>query len=178
MCYNIPMEDTPVTNLIATIDTKLATRPVALKAIQKIALSIENTGMSLEDCTLLARMSQKELADLSDEIPEIPLYFRLKRIQYKEALLKVLHAQATDAKDVKIAMYLLESNFSEEYDPATKKEVAKRRSKDDGSDLQKLMKLVRTSAPNSPVVEANTLGLEDVAVARTDYDDISKLVHG
>ena len=89
----------------------------------------------------------------------------------------MLNAQATEVKDVKIAMYLLESNFSEEYDPATKKEAAKRRTKDDGSDLQKLMKLVRTSAPNSPVNEANTIVEADV---RTDtgFDDISKLVHG
>lgn len=147
------------------------------EAVKKIALTIESTGMSLEDCTLLARLTSQELAALSDEIPEIPLYFRLKRIQYKEALLKVLHAQATEVKDVKIAMYLLESNFSEEYDPAVKKAVAKRRSEEDGSDLQKLMKLVRSSAPNSPVVESMTIATEQ-AHKETGYDDISKLVHG
>ena len=177
MCYTTHVADTPVNNLITTITKKLATRPVMFEAVKKIALTIESTGMSLEDCALLARMTAQELAALSDEIPEIPLYFRLKRVQYKEALLKVLHAQATEVKDVKIAMYLLETNFSEEYDPATKKEAAKRRTKDDGSDLQKLMKLVRTSAPNSPVVESMTI-MEDVAKSRTDYDDISKLVHG
>jgi hypothetical protein len=101
----------------------------------------------------------------------------LKRVQYKEALLKVLHAQATEVKDVKIAMYLLEANFSEEYDPATKKAVAKKRSGDEGSDLQRLMKLIRTSAPNSPVVEANTLSEGPVKV-ESGFDDVSKLVHG
>jgi hypothetical protein len=177
VCYNRHVTDTPLNNLTATITSKLADRPNALTSVQKIALSIESTGMSLEDCTLLARMTSQELAALSDEIPEIPIYFRLKRVQYKEALLKVLHAQATELKDVKIAMYLLETNFSEEYDPATKKAVAKRRSEDDGSDLQKLMKLVRTSAPNSPVIESNTIAA-DVVAKETGYDDIKKLVHG
>ena len=169
--------DTPLKNLISTIKNKLADRPDALSAVQKIGINIEKTGMSLEDCALLARMTSQELTALSDEVPEVPLYFRLKRAQYKSKLLEVLNAQATEVKDVKIAMYLLESNFSEEYDPATKKEAAKRRTKDDGSDLQKLMKLVRTSAPNSPVNEANTIVEADV---RTDtgFDDISKLVHG
>lgn len=172
------MEDTSPKNLISIITEKLADRPLLLSGIQKIALTIEKSGMSLEDCTLLARMTSQELADLSAEVPEIPLYFRLKRVQYKEKLLEVLHVQATTNKDVKIAMYLLEANFSDEYDPATKKAVAKSKSKDgDSGDLQKLMHMVRTTAPNSPVVEANTISPDELQSTKSDFD-ISHLVHG
>lgn len=177
MCYNIPVEDTHPKNLISVITDKLTGRPSLLDGVMKIAMTIEKSGMSLEDCTLLARMSPQELSDLSAEIPEIPLYFRLKRVQYKEKLIEVLHAQATENKDVKIAMYLLESNFSDEYSAVGKKEMAKAKAKENGSDLEKLLQKVREAAPNSPVIEANTQAKNDVGASR-EVLDLQHLVHG
>lgn len=157
------MEDTPLTSIVTTIKQKLESRPEILLAVQKIGKTIEKTGMSIEDCSLLARMTSQELSALSAEIPEVPLYFRLKRVQYKEKLLEVLHAQATEMKDVKIAMYLLEANFSDEFVPANKKAAAKTRSAEEGTDLERLMAKVRNSAPNSPVVEEHDTEVENAS---------------
>lgn len=146
----------------------------ALKSILKIGLTIESTGMSIEDCALLARISPERLSALSAQIPEIPLYFKLKRAQYKEKLLKVLNVQATENKDVKIAMYLLGANFSEEYDPSTKKAVAKKNGKTAETDLEKLMERVRKAAPNSPVTTVDNTNDDDAPI--TDLYDIQHLI--
>jgi hypothetical protein len=178
MCYNSCVDDTSPKNLISVITEKLKDRKFDLEAVIKIAQTIEKSGMSLSDCALLARMSPEELDLLQTEIPEVQLYLRLKRVQYKEKLLEVLHTQATTNKDVKIAMYLLEANFSEEYDPAAKRAIAKKKPAEDDSVLAQLVNRVRTSAPNSPVIESNTVLEEQVSVIKGGYDDISKLVHG
>jgi hypothetical protein len=153
------MTDTPTSPLIEyeTLATYIATKlkhdPKALESIGRIAATIASTGMSIEDASLLAKISPHRLSTLSAEHPEIPLYFKLKRAEYKEKLLKVLNTQATENQDVKIAMFLLATNFTDEYDPATKKDAAKKKAKSDDSDMEKLMERVRKFAPASPVSE-------------------------
>lgn len=176
MKKDTPSEPSVSFETLATdIKRKLETDPEALRSVLKIGLTIESTGMSIDDCALLARISPERLSALSMSVPEIPIFFKLKRARYKEKLLKVLNDQATENKDVKIAMYLLEANFSEEYDPATKKEITKKKSKTSETDLEKLMERVRKASPSSPVADVPDQ-VDDDELSVTDSYDLAHLI--
>jgi DNA-binding protein YbaB len=139
-----------------------------------VAETIEATGMSLDDCLLLARISPDKYTSLSEDVPEIPLYFKLKRIKYKEKLLKVLNTQAAEHGDVKIAMYLLEANFTEEYNAGAKKDAMKKSAKTAETDMEQLMDRVR-KASLMPIDEANTVSDIQIEAEKATYE-LSHLV--
>lgn len=170
------MEDTPIEGLILTIKKLLGADSREYACVAKIAMTLEQTGMSFEDSALLARVSAKELASWITTYPEIDLYFRFKRTQYKEKLLRILNTYVEQNKDPKIASYLLEKTFSEEYDPGVKREAEKKKAKNPNSDLEKIISFVRSKAPDSPVIEANTVGEDLVSKAGDSVLELSHLV--
>jgi hypothetical protein len=171
------MEDTPLNRLLSVIEDKLKNHPERLTAVKEIALNIKTTGMSTSDSALLSRVSDDELHTWESSIPEINTLFRLRRLEHKQSLLKTLYTQATVNNDIKITQYLLEKNFSEEFDSAVKKEVVKNKPKGDEDVMERLADFVRSSAPQSPVTQTTNLTADELNNSSDDYD-ISHLVHG
>lgn len=176
VCYYWLMEGTELTKLVSTIKDTFQDDPRSLRAIQSIGLNVRETGMPVSESALLARLSEPELAALVEKCPLLTTYFELQRLKYKRALLKVINDNATINKDIKLAQYLLEKNFSEEFDSSLKREREKNKPKVEDSDdvMSKLVSFVRDSALASPVNEGNT----NVVVKKNDTgDDVLELAH-
>jgi hypothetical protein len=163
------MEDTPLNRLLTTIEEKLNKQPDVLSAVKEIALNIKTTGMSISDSALLSRLTDEEIDELELSVPEVSTLFRLRRLEHKQSLLKTLYTQATVNNDIKITQYLLEKNFSEEFDPSVKRELAKKKPiETDDNILDQLKDLVRSSAPPSPVSHTSNLTAEELLMTRED----------
>lgn len=174
------MEGTPLTQLVSNIKETLKDKPASLRAVQLIGLNIQKTGMPINESALLARLSESDLADLTAICPTITTYFELKRLQYKRELLRVVNDQATINKDIKIAQYLLEKNFADEYDSSIKRDKEKNKPKLEDSDdvMLKLVSFVRDSALSSPIDEANTNKIVDEDAPTDAVLELAHLVHG
>ena len=172
------MEDTPLERLLTVIEEKLANYPDRLRAIKEIALNIKTTGMSTSDSALLSRVTDDELAEWEVTIPEIAVLFRLRRLEHKQSLLRTLYTQATVNNDVKITQYLLEKNFSDEFDSSVKREIAKKKPSESNENvLEELKDFVRSSAPQSPVSETSNHTADELKVSDSSSYFISDL-HG
>jgi hypothetical protein len=148
------MEGTQLTRLVATIKESLQDQPFFLKAVKLIGQNIQKTGMPVPESALLARLSESDLADLLARCPQVSTYFEIKRLQYKRDLLRVVNDQATINKDIKMAQYLLEKNFSDEFDSSIKREKEKTKAPKVEDPMEKLMEHLRSEAPASPVDES------------------------
>ena len=171
------LKDTKRRELVSVICDRLKDNPILLACVQLMAETIETTGLSETEAAMLARLSTIELEELYKEIPEIREFLKLKRLEHKKSLLKVLFDHATINKDIKISQYLLEKNFSEDFDSSIKKETLKHKKPEEANDvLQQLFSLVQSTAPNSPVTEAPKITEDEILEeAKTE---LSELVHG
>ena len=109
-------------NVFTTLESKLS--PKQLNAVKEICHAIGEVGLSLDDASLRARISREELDTLTLHVPEIKTAIRLKQVEYKYKLLQVVTRQATESGDVKMAMWLLEKQFSEDFDSSVKSKLA------------------------------------------------------
>jgi hypothetical protein len=129
--------------------------------------------MPVPESALLARLSESDLAELVSICPTITTYFELKRLQYKRALLLVVNDQATINKDIKMAQYLLEKNFSDEFDSSIKRDKEKNKAPKVDDPMEALMAHLQSESPQSPVDESVHL-----APPKTEEDDaVMELAH-
>lgn len=167
------MEGTPLTKLVATIKEFFKDDPQSLRAIQLIGLNIKKTGMPINESALLARLSDSDLSALVERCPMVKTYFELQRLKYKRELLKVINDNATINKDIKLAQYLLEKNFSDEFDSSVKREKEKNKVAKTDDPMEALMAHLQSEAPQSPVdTEANL-----PPVKNEDKDAVMELSH-
>lgn len=150
------MSDTPQkikSKIYIELEESLADDKALASSIKKIGRTIQDIGVSVEDACLMTDLDFDLLEHKMKELPIIGRYFNIKRIQYKNSLLNILHNHARNANDHKLALQLLSLGFSDEYDASVKKEKAKHSREDSQDTLQKLMNRIRKQAPNSPVDE-------------------------
>lgn len=123
-------------NILEVIEKKIDKSE--LRAVQEIGLAIGKVGMNLTDACFRARLTKDEMDEIITKAPEVQTYFHLKQVEYKYELLKVVTHHATETKDVKIAMWLLEKQYGEEYDSSLKKDIAKMNRLNPGDDVVEL----------------------------------------
>jgi len=136
-------------NLFLTLEKSLT--PRQLKAIKSIGHSI-GVGLSLDDAILRSMLPKEELDNMILYVPVIKDYFRLQQVEYKYKLLNIVSSQAVEKADSKVASWLLEKQFSEEFDTSLKKEIAKhdRGSEEDAFDMA-IAFIRRSNTTASPV---------------------------
>ena len=151
-------------NLTQTLEEMLTDKQ--LRIVVEIGISIGNVGLSLNDACLRSRISRDELEALWLHVPEIKTYIQLKQVEYKYKLLNVVTNEAIQNGNVKIASWLLERQYAEEYDSSMKKDMAKvsRNSQDDVVEMA--FAYVRRSNTNAMPVNSNAGDEED----RSDID--------
>ena len=151
-------------NLTQTLEEMLTDKQ--LRIVVEIGISIGNVGLSLNDACLRSRISRDELEALWLHVPEIKTYIQLKQVEYKYKLLNVVTNDAIQNGNVKIASWLLERQYAEEYDSSMKKDMAKvsRNSQDDVVEMA--FAYVRRSNTNAMPVNSNAGDEED----RSDID--------
>lgn len=138
-----------LSNLLSVIEAKLT--PKQLAAIQEIGKSIGGTGLSLDDACLRSRVTKEELDNWILYCPEIKTYLRIKQVEYKYKLLDVVTKQATENGDVKIAMWLLEKHYGDEYDSSLKKDLAKMNRENTDDVVEMAFAFVRRSNASMPI---------------------------
>lgn len=151
--------------LTETLKAKLTM--AQLKVVKEIGYTISKSGLALGDAALLAHTSLDEINEWSNEVPELTSYFRLKTLQYKFNLLKIINDQAIGNADVKQATWLLEQHFASDYNPGIKKEMAKLQ-RGDGEDLMAMaISFVRRSSEEKTPIQARKV--EDKKEEETTY---------
>lgn len=163
------MEETPeeLPSLLTIIERSLT--PKQLQALKAIGLAVGQAGLPLGDACLLNRVTQQELDNLIIYVPEIKTYLRLKQIEYKYKLLQVVTKQATENGDVKIATWLLEKQFAEEYDSSMKKDMMKMQQNENGDIMEMAIAYVRRASSNTMPVHEHAGAEEDRAALKV-YD--------
>jgi hypothetical protein len=86
-----------------------------LMAMKKLAYYVATVGLSFEESCELVRYEPEEVNTLIQSHPYIGRYLRLKEIEFKKDLLKILSLQAKDNKNEKWAEWMLRSRFPEEF---------------------------------------------------------------
>lgn len=161
----------PLSQLFSVLEKKLS--PKQLSDIQEIGLAIGSVGLSLEDACLRSRVSKEELDNLIIYVPEIATYLRLKKVEYKYKLLSTVTKHATDNGDVKIAMWLLEKNYADEYDSSVKKDLARMDRQNQGDVVEMAFAFIRRQNSNSmPVNEASGKAEDRSAIKGLSMDEI------
>lgn len=140
--------DSPsLSNLLTIIEKKLT--PHQLKSVQEIGLAIGTVGLSLDDACLRSRVTKEELDNWIIYCPELRTYLNLKQVEYKYKLLDVVTRHATEHGDVKIAMWLLEKHYGDEYDSSLKKDLAKMNHNTGDDVVEMAFAFVRRQSSNS-----------------------------
>lgn len=147
------LEHAAYSNITDVLKEKLD--EVQLRVVKEIGMNIATTGMSIKDCCLLARITTKMLDDWIKKVPELQIYIDIQRTEYKRKLLKVLTDHAVDAKDVKVAISLLETSFPAEYNTAIQREAYKNQRPHEHQEqsLQAALNFVRQNAKSAPIAD-------------------------
>lgn len=148
-----PNEVRSVSGLLTTLEQKLT--PRQLKAVQDIGLSLSTVGLSLEDALLRNLISKDELDNLIMYVPELQDYLRLQQVEYKYKLLNIISNQAVEKADVKMASWLLEKQYSEEFDSSVKKDLNKYNRDNEGDMVEMALAFVRRTSANAVPVDVN-----------------------
>lgn len=166
---NMTLEQAPSSlgNLLGTIEHKLTGTQLA--KIKDIGHSIGSIGLSIDDSCLKARMTKDELDNLIIYVPELKAYLRLKQIEYKSKLLEIITKQATQNGDVKIATWLLEKHYAEEYDGGMKRDMAKMQNNKGDDVMEMAIAFIRRTNSNSMPVHEHA-GLEEKREEKKIYD--------
>jgi hypothetical protein len=160
-------DTTSLSSLFSVLEKKLTQKQ--LKTIKEIGLAIGTVGLSLDDACLRSRLSKEELDNLIIYVPEIKTYLRLKQVEYKYKLLQVISKQATENGDVKIATWLLEKQYSEEYDSSLKKDMLKMQNSSQGDVMEMAIAFVRRASSNTMPVHEHA-GKEEDRTETKVYD--------
>lgn len=112
-----------LTLIVSILEQSLTPKEIVI--IKSIGKNIVETGLSIEDSALLVRLLPEQLEEIKKKCPEVETYFKLKTLEYKHQLLKIIHSQAKITQDIKVAKELLETKFSDEFDPQIRKEKFK-----------------------------------------------------
>lgn len=140
-------ESSSLSNLLTVIEKKLT--PHQLKSVQEIGLAIGTVGLSLDDACLRSRVTKEELENWMVYCPELRTYLNLKQVEYKYKLLDVVTKHATEQGDVKIAMWLLEKHYGNEYDSSLKKDLAKMNHNSGDDVVEMAFAFVRRASSNT-----------------------------
>lgn len=168
-----PGEIRSVANMLSTIEVKLT--PRQLKAIKEIGTAIGNVGLSLDDACLRSLITKEELDNLILYVPEVKDFLRLQQVEYKHKLLNIISNQAVQNGDVKMAMWLLEKQFSEEYDSSIKKDIQRQGRGEDGDIMEMALTFVRRDNANSvPINDQAGNGRAHEIVKIYEIDEVIK----
>lgn len=148
-------EETPeMATLYAVLEKSLT--PQQQKLVKAIGFAIGATGISIPDACIRSKVPVADMRVLMEQIPEVAEYFQLKQIEYKYQLLKIITNKATQEGDVKLAMWLLEKQYANEFDSSVKKDIEKMKRGNDEDVVEMAILTIRRNNANSvPVNESS-----------------------
>lgn len=85
-----------------------------VKVLKRLVYEIAQVGLSEKEACLLMNFDYDKLVALKAQYPVVQRLFDMKQLQYKRDLLKTISSKAR-ASDDKLAQWLLESKYPEEF---------------------------------------------------------------
>lgn len=118
------------------------------KLLQNIAVSIGQDGMTLQEACQLVNVEYDHMKELATKYPVIKKIISLKELEYKRSLMRSLSRKARTGDD-KIATYLLETRYPEEFGK-------KKGGGEGGKDmLDEAVSFIQQNGDNTPLIANN-----------------------
>ena len=172
------IEEAPVgedlSNLTEYFETHLNKRQ--LKCVKDMAYRIGKVGMSLDEACLLARVTKDEFLLWCEEHPHLSEFLKIQALEYKFALLGINAKHAIENKDVKTASWLLEKQFSEEFDSSFKKEAAKFRRGTDEDVIAIAFAMVRQGSSQTVPVNPSVGLPQNQVIHEAEFKEIKDIL--
>jgi len=140
----------PLSDLESEIE-RLVNEPT-LKKLKAVFLSIKKNGLTYREACMIQRCDPDIYQDLAQEVPAIAKLVEISMLEFKEKLLNVLSNKAILENDDKLAQYLLEKRFEQEFDNSMKKLAAR---KDTGHDPVTTALIFIQQADKQAIVDAS-----------------------
>lgn len=123
-------------------------KPAQIKALKKIAYYTSRVGLPLEECCALLDIDFTKFEEEMKLEPLIGKIIRAKELEYKKDLLYTL-AQRARSGDDKLAQWLLERKYPNEYGSGKKKDGG-----DDGSGdiFLEAFRFIRKNGDSAPLI--------------------------
>ena len=142
--------DETVASTIESLDLVSILSDTDYKKVQVVGAFLMS-GMELDECCILAHMNPQRFAFMMEEFPDVKTYVVFKKVAYKASLMRVLSHQAIHSMNEKIAGWILERKYREEY--STKDNDRP----DEGRKLNALeagIEYIRENGDSTPIVKA------------------------
>jgi hypothetical protein len=104
-------------------------------------------GLSLSEACVLSRISYEKFESLMLQHDPIAEFITFKQTAYKASLLNTLAADATDGKKTRVAGYLLENQYREDFGKKSKEDRTR-----PPDALDRALEAVRESGDSEPLV--------------------------
>lgn len=165
-----PEETESLESLSLTNEARDSLSSDDFKTMQKIAVSIGKDGMTVEEACVLANVDYENLKEKSEKYPIIQKIIRMKEFEYKRMLKKTLSQRARGGDD-KVAQWLLESRYPEEFSAGKKKGGG-----ENGEDLLGMaIDFIQNSGDSQTLVRKQVVVSKRSATPRTPNSDVQKL---
>lgn len=153
------LETGTVSKIHTALERKLS--KAQLQAVKRLGHAIGKVGFSLSDALLHSDLSEPDYNEMCTQAPELRVYVKTKQLEYKYSLLDIVKKQAIESGDSRMAMWLLERQFAEEYDSAIKKDLNKMKVNDAPDVMELAIAFIRRSSSNTMPVQQSA-GAEQV----------------
>lgn len=120
--------------------------PSFFKALKKIAYYTAQVGLPLDEACTLVDLDFEEFQEARKMEPLIDKIIRMKELQYKKDMLHVV-VQKARSGDEKLAQWLLEKKYPEEYGQK------KKQTDDSGDILFEAIRFIRRNSDQNPLVQ-------------------------
>lgn len=85
-----------------------------VKVLKRLVYEIATVGLSEEEACMIVNFDKTKLLSLKEKFPIVRRLFEVKKLEYKRGLMKTISNKA-NMGDEKLSMWLLESQFPEEF---------------------------------------------------------------
>lgn len=168
---NLPEEYEPTLNSAAlTAQMKKELTPENSSAMNLICMLIGKDGLKLDEACKVANIEVDSLKQLIDKHPIIAKVIAIKESEYKHMLLRQMSVRARSGDD-KVAQWLLETRYPEEFGPKKKGQGGG----DNGMDfVAQAVSFIQENGDNSPIVKKTSTILVH-QVKPTDSPEVKTL---
>jgi len=124
-----------------------------ISAMKRLGYYLATIGLPIEEACELVRITPEELKALLEKHPYVRKYLRVKEIELKKDLLKILALQAKQNKNEKWAEWMLASKYPQEFGSGKKKQV-----EDEGAKMMgAMLQTIRQDNTGNTLVEKKAL---------------------
>ena len=137
--------------------------PAQIRALKYVSYYISQVGLTLEESCLLSNVDYDEFVNFVNVEPLAKKIIQIKEIEYKKGLMHTVSIRATTGGDDKLAQWLLERRFPDEF------ATGKNRPAGDGQDmLFQAIEFIQKSGDREPLIKETSGRAVAIRVSSTE----------